>query len=152
MPCEGCGHERHAVLKQRAVLQCNRCKRQVSLTAGTIFHSTKLPLTTWFLAIYHLAQSKGGIGECDMLNDEMAPGLRLVELVSIALPGGIFIAGRPRCLCSVARDFRPADLLQNARAMPVARSEPQRRCPKVRFAPDRALCPARPFSKKHSGP
>ena len=51
------------MLKQRVVLQCNRCKRQVSLTltAGTIFHSTKLPLTTWFLAIYHLAQSKGGI-------------------------------------------------------------------------------------------
>ena len=59
--CVGCGHERYAALKQRAVLQCNRCKRQVSLTAGTIFHSTKLPLTTWFLAIYHLAQSKGGI-------------------------------------------------------------------------------------------
>ncbi len=43
--CVGCGHERYAALKQRAVLQCNRCKRQVSLTAGTIFHSTKLPLT-----------------------------------------------------------------------------------------------------------
>ena len=64
--CEGCGHERHAVLKQRAVLQCNRCKRQVSLTAGTIFHSTKLPLTTWFLAIYHLAQSKGGISSIEL--------------------------------------------------------------------------------------
>lgn len=64
--CEGCGHERHAALKQRAVLQCNRCKRQVSLTAGTIFHSTKLPLTTWFLAIYHLAQSKGGISSIEL--------------------------------------------------------------------------------------
>ena len=59
--CVGCGHDRYAALKQRAVLQCNRCKRQVSPTAGTIFHSTKLPLTTWFLEIYHLAQSKRGI-------------------------------------------------------------------------------------------
>ena len=64
--CEGCGHEGYASLKQRAVLQCNRCKRQVSLTAGTIFHSTKLPLTTWFLAIYHLAQSKGGISSIEL--------------------------------------------------------------------------------------
>ena len=62
--CQGCGHERHAALKQRAVLQCNRCKRQVSLTVGTIFHGTRLPLTIWFLAIHHLAQSKGGIKLC----------------------------------------------------------------------------------------
>ena len=64
--CAGCGHERYAALKQRAVLQCNRCKRQVSLTAGTIFHSTKLPLATWFLSIYHLAQSKGGISSIEL--------------------------------------------------------------------------------------
>ena len=47
--------------KGRAVYQCNRCKRQVGLTAGTVFHWTKLPLTVWFLAIYHLTQSKGGM-------------------------------------------------------------------------------------------
>ncbi len=64
--CQGCGHERHAALKQRAVLQCNRCKRQVSLTAGTIFHGTRLPLTIWFLAIHHLAQSKGGISSIEL--------------------------------------------------------------------------------------
>ncbi|MGI9436092.1 MAG: hypothetical protein ACR2Q4_14895, partial [Geminicoccaceae bacterium] len=34
----------------------------MSVTAGTIFHSTKLPLTVWFLAICHLSQSKGGVG------------------------------------------------------------------------------------------
>src|SRR6476619_3586238 len=58
--CPGCGHGGYAELKGRAVYQCNRCKRQVGLTAGTVFHWTKLPLTTWFLAIYHLSQSKGG--------------------------------------------------------------------------------------------
>lgn len=52
--CPGCGHGGYAELKGRAVYQCNRCKRQVGLTAGTVFHWTKLPLTTWFLAIYHL--------------------------------------------------------------------------------------------------
>ena len=58
--CPGCGHAGYAELKGRAVYQCNRCKRQVGLTAGTVFHWTKLPLTVWFLAIYHLTQSKGG--------------------------------------------------------------------------------------------
>jgi len=42
--CPTCGHGGHCYLKKRGKLQCNRCKHQVSLTAGTIFHSTKLPL------------------------------------------------------------------------------------------------------------
>ena len=38
--CPTCGHGRCAELKGRAVYQCNRCKRQVGLTAGTVFHWT----------------------------------------------------------------------------------------------------------------
>src|SRR5512132_2196858 len=64
--CPGCGHGGYAELKGRAVYQCNRCKRQVGLTAGTVFHWTKLPLTTWFLAIYHLTQSKGGMSSIEL--------------------------------------------------------------------------------------
>ena len=59
-------HGGYAELKGRAVYQCNRCKRQVGLTAGTVFHWTKLPLTTWFLAIYHLTQSKGGMSSVEL--------------------------------------------------------------------------------------
>ena len=64
--CPNCGHGRCAELKGRSVYQCNRCKRQVGLTAGTAFHWTKLPLTTWFLAIYHLSQSKGGMSSVEL--------------------------------------------------------------------------------------
>ena len=64
--CPACGHGRCAELKSRAVYQCNRCKHQVGLTAGTVFHWTKLPLTTWFLAIYHLTQSKGGMSSVEL--------------------------------------------------------------------------------------
>jgi hypothetical protein len=64
--CPKCGHGRHAALARRALLHCNRCRHQVSLTAGTIFHATKLPLTTWFQAIYHLSQSKGGISSVEL--------------------------------------------------------------------------------------
>jgi len=59
--CPSCGHVGHCHLKQRPVLQCNRCKRQVSLTAGTVLAQTKLPLRTWFLAIYLLTQHKNGL-------------------------------------------------------------------------------------------
>ena len=42
-------------------LQRNRCHRQTSVTAGTIFDSTKLALTVWFQAIYLITQDKKGI-------------------------------------------------------------------------------------------
>ena len=41
--------------------KCNRCHRQTSITAGTIFDSTKLPLTVWFQAIYLMTQDKKGV-------------------------------------------------------------------------------------------
>lgn len=59
--CQGCGYPGHCHLQGRDVYQCNRCKRQVSLTSGTLFAETKLPLRTWFLAIYLLTQHKNGI-------------------------------------------------------------------------------------------
>ena len=66
LACPACGHGRCAELRGRSVYQCNRCKHQVGLTAGTVFHWTKLPLATWFLAIYHLTQSKGGMSSVEL--------------------------------------------------------------------------------------
>jgi transposase-like protein len=59
--CPACSSRRHCRLDTRDLLQCNRCKHQVSLTAGTLFAQTKLPLRTWFLAIYLLTQHKNGL-------------------------------------------------------------------------------------------
>ena len=59
--CPHCGHDQCCQLTNRKLQQCNRCHRQTSVTAGTIFDSTKLPLTTWFLAIYLLTQDKRGV-------------------------------------------------------------------------------------------
>jgi transposase-like protein len=41
--------------------QCAACRRQVSLTAGTVLHNTKLPLTIWFWAAYLMTTDKRGI-------------------------------------------------------------------------------------------
>lgn len=56
--CPDCGHPSHCGLKSRPLIQCHRCHHQTSLTARTLFERSKLPLTTWFLAIYLLTQSK----------------------------------------------------------------------------------------------
>ncbi len=65
--CPKCASKAHCRLKQRSTLfQCNACRTQTSVMAGTIFHSTKLPLTKWFLAIYLMTQSKNGISQLEL--------------------------------------------------------------------------------------
>ena len=59
--CPHCGHDRCCQLNTRKLQQCNRCHRQTSITAGTIFDSTKLPLTVWFQVIYLMTQDKEGV-------------------------------------------------------------------------------------------
>jgi transposase-like protein len=61
--CPGCGQTAHCVISVnfRPLFQCNACRRQTSVTAGTMFSGTKLPLTTWFLAIYLVSQTKTGL-------------------------------------------------------------------------------------------
>src|SRR5438105_15415077 len=64
--CPVCGGTHHSLVKTRALYQCTACRRQTSLIAGTIFAATKVPLGTWFRAMYHLTQSKGGISSIEL--------------------------------------------------------------------------------------
>src|SRR5258708_39979189 len=64
--CPVCGGKHHSLVKTRALYQCAACRRQTSLIAGTIFAATKVPLGTWFRAMYHLTQSKGGISSLEL--------------------------------------------------------------------------------------
>ncbi|MEE9303820.1 MAG: IS1595 family transposase [Thiotrichaceae bacterium] len=59
--CSECGSKHYCSLKSRQLYQCNHCHHQTSVISGTIFAATKLPLTTWFLAIYLLTQGKTSI-------------------------------------------------------------------------------------------
>ena len=67
LSCPRCGSPRLCRLStRRTTFQCNHCKRQLSLLAGTLFLATKLPLTTWLLAMYLLSQSKNGISALEL--------------------------------------------------------------------------------------
>ena len=59
--CPHCGHDQGHWVASRKVYQCNHCRRQTSVTAGTLFHSTNLPLVQLFLAIYLMVCDKGGL-------------------------------------------------------------------------------------------
>ena len=64
--CPHCGHGHHCQLTTRKLQQCSGCHRQTSITAGTIFEATKLPLTTWFLGIYLTTQDKKGVSAMEL--------------------------------------------------------------------------------------
>jgi predicted RNA-binding Zn-ribbon protein involved in translation (DUF1610 family) len=50
--CPKCGRRDHYVHRQRKLFQCKNCGYQASLTAGTLFHRSKIELRKWFLLIY----------------------------------------------------------------------------------------------------
>ena len=45
----------------RGQLRCNRCQRQTSVTAGTIFEGTRKPLRLWFQAMWYVTNQKHGV-------------------------------------------------------------------------------------------
>jgi len=59
--CPRCNSKDASYITTRKVYQCSQCRYQVSITAGTLFHSTNLSLVKWFWAIYLTAADKGGI-------------------------------------------------------------------------------------------
>jgi transposase-like protein len=61
--CPKCESKSHCIVcrGKNKSFQCNSCHAQMNLTSKTIFNSTKLPLTTWFKAIYFISQTQGNI-------------------------------------------------------------------------------------------
>src|SRR4051794_11337337 len=64
--CAACGHDDAYTLKTKIVYECVACRKQHSLLAGTIFEQTKTGLSRWFLAIYLVTSSKGGIAATEL--------------------------------------------------------------------------------------
>jgi transposase-like protein len=59
--CPRCGSEKIARIKTRKQLDCSSCRYRFSVTVGTIFHDSHLPLWKWFAAAYLMCESKKGI-------------------------------------------------------------------------------------------
>ena len=59
-PCPKCAKPMGAV-KTRNLFQCKKCLIQVSATAGTMFHKSRLSLRKWFWAIFLMGTSSKGI-------------------------------------------------------------------------------------------
>ena len=58
--CPRCGYQKCWQM-QSGLYRCGRCKYHLSVTVGTIFQNTRIPLRLWFRAIWHVVSQKQGI-------------------------------------------------------------------------------------------
>jgi transposase-like protein len=61
LACLRCGSTSVSRIHTRDQLDCNSRRYRFSVTTGTIFHDTHLPLWKWFLAVYTIVESKKGV-------------------------------------------------------------------------------------------
>lgn len=55
------------IRRNQTYWQCSACHHQTSLRAGTVFAHTRLPLTTWFLALYLLTHTKTNLAALELM-------------------------------------------------------------------------------------
>ena len=59
--CPRCQSMKVYRILKRDQFVCDSCSYQFSVTSGTIFHDTHLPLWKWFLAVYMMCESRKGV-------------------------------------------------------------------------------------------
>ncbi len=64
--CPRCKETRVAWLQARSQFECAQCGYQFSVTTGTVFNDTHLPLEKWFLAVVLLCEAKKGMSACQI--------------------------------------------------------------------------------------
>lgn len=66
--CPHCTSTRHCTFERKGLQywQCSACREQTTVTCGTIFQATKLPLTRWFLAMHLLTQAKNNVSALEL--------------------------------------------------------------------------------------
>lgn len=97
--CPHCGDQRHSLFfrEGRKYWQCHRCREQTSLISGTLFQSTKLPLTRWFLAMHLLTQSKNNVSALEMMR-HLGVCYKTTWLMKHKLMEVMFLREEPRML------------------------------------------------------
>ena len=58
--CPHCGGSKLWIVR-RGVLQCKKCRRDISITAGTVFGDSRIPLRLWFQALWLVVSQKSGV-------------------------------------------------------------------------------------------
>jgi transposase-like protein len=66
--CDKCNYNQFHYVKSRQLYQCAQCKKQHSITNGTVLHRSHLRLRQWFWAIYLVSRDKRGYSAVALKN------------------------------------------------------------------------------------
>ena len=64
--CKKCKCTKHYWLKGKGQWQCSNCEFRTTLRSGTLFESSKLPIRTWYQAIYLVSNTKKGMSASEL--------------------------------------------------------------------------------------
>lgn len=67
--CAYCKSDNTYPLRGELRHHCNTCRKSFSVTIGTIFHDTRLPMQKWFLLITLMLNAKKGLSACQAARD-----------------------------------------------------------------------------------
>src|SRR5438477_2938608 len=93
--CPGCGGGKAWRLETKPwTYECAGCGRQTSVTAGTIMHHSKLPLTAWFWAAYLMATHSNGISALQLQRQLAFGSYKTAWLICAKLRCSMLAPGR----------------------------------------------------------
>jgi Transposase zinc-ribbon domain len=93
--CPGCGKTRAWELPAKLwTWECAGCGKQTSVTAGTIMHHSKLPLTTWFWAACLMATHSNGISALQLQRQLALGSYKSAWLLAANLRRSMLAPGR----------------------------------------------------------
>jgi len=68
--CPHCGHSHATTIEgdtaRDGLYCCSKCRKQFTVTVGTVMHRSKLPIKTWLMAFYLVCSSKKGISSLQL--------------------------------------------------------------------------------------
>ena len=69
--CPYCGSDKWYRIEDGKRFKCgnSKCYKKYSVTVGTVFHASNIPLTTWFAAMYIMTAHKKGISSVQLAKD-----------------------------------------------------------------------------------
>jgi transposase-like protein len=67
--CPYCSSDRTTAVPTEQRYHCNNCKTSFSVTVGTIFHHTHLPLQKWLLAVSIVLNARKGLSARQLARD-----------------------------------------------------------------------------------
>lgn len=101
--CPDCGH-RTAWQTSRGLWLCQGCRRHLSVTAGTVFQDTRLPLSLWFRAMWQVTNQKHGLSAMGLQRALGLGSYRTAWLVLHKLRQAMVRPGRDRLSGTVEVD------------------------------------------------